>query len=122
VIQRALIEAHLVLGFGLLALAAALALIGGYAAVRRGRPPARYLQLHRVAAGLVLAEAFLGAVLFIGGRRPHVELHLVYAVAALLAMPAARAMGRRNPSRARFYHVGGTLLLLGVLFRLVTTG
>jgi hypothetical protein len=111
-----------VLGFGLLALAATLVVIGGNAAVRRARPPARYLQLHRVAVGLVLAEAFLGALLFIGGRRPHVELHLVYAAAAVLVMPAARAMGRRDPSRARFYHVGGTLLLLGVLLRLVTTG
>jgi hypothetical protein len=46
----------------------------------------------------------------------------VYAAAAVLVVPAARAMGRRDPSRARFYHVGGTLLLVGVLFRLVTTG
>lgn len=121
-IESGLVNVHLALGFGLLALVALVLVIGGYAALRHAPPPALYRQLHRVAAGLVLAEAFLGAVLFIGGRRPHVTLHLVYALAAVLVMPVARSMARRDPSKARFYHVGGTVLLLGVLLRLVTTG
>jgi CheY-like chemotaxis protein len=120
--QLARLVAQLWLGFGLLGLVAVILVIGGYAAVRNDPPPALYLGLHRVAAALVLAEAFFGALLYMSGRRPHVNLHLVYALAAVLVIPVARSMARRDPSKARFYHVGGTLLLLGVLFRLVSTG
>jgi hypothetical protein len=49
-------------------------------------------------------------------------LHLVYALAALMVMPAARLMIRRDPGHGRVYQIGATTLLLGVLFRLVTTG
>lgn len=121
-IENGLVQVHLALGFGLLALVVVTLVIGGYAALRHAPPPTVYLQLQRFVAGLVLAEVSFGALLYIGGKRPHVSLHLVYALAALLVMPVARSMARRNPSTARFYHVGGTLLLLGVLFRLVTTG
>ena len=121
-LQTGLVDAHLALGFGLLALAAVTLLIGVSAMLRHAPPPALYLRLHRVAAGLLAAEISLGALLFLGGRRPHISLHLVYALAVLVVMPVARSMARRDPSRARYYHVGGTLLFLAVIFRLVTTG
>lgn len=121
-IDRALVAAHLVLGFGVLALVVGLLVIAGYAVLRHAPPAVPYLQLQRVVAGLVLAEAAVGGLLFINGKRPHVSLHLVYALVAILVMPLARTMARSRPSNARFYDLGGTLLLLGVLLRLVTTG
>jgi hypothetical protein len=121
-IERGLIEGHLVLGFCLLALVAAILVIGVPAALRHSPPPPLYLLLHRVVAVLVLAEVGIGGLLFIAGKRPNVNLHLVYALVAIMVMPVALSMASRNPSQARLYHIGGTLLLLGVLFRLVTTG
>jgi hypothetical protein len=122
VIDRGLVAAHLALGLGVLALVVVVLVMAGYAVLRRTPPPAPYRQLQRVVAALVLAEAAVGVLLFIFGKRPHVSLHLVYALVAVVVMPLARTMARRHPSNARFYHLGGTLLLLGVLIRLVTTG
>jgi hypothetical protein len=117
-----LVEVHLVLGLGLLALVAAVVVIGAPAALRGRQPPAFYLGMQRGATVLVLAEVVLGAVLFAIGRRPQTNLHLVYALAALLVMPAARSLAGRRRSRAAFYQLGGTVLLLGIIFRLTTTG
>jgi hypothetical protein len=121
-IERGLVGTHMLLGFGLVALVAVVLAMAGYAAFRQVRPPPLYIQLHRVAAGLVLVEVLVGTLLLISGRRPHVNLHLLYALAAVLVMPVARSLARRDPPKAPLYHVGGTLLLLGVLFRLLTTG
>jgi hypothetical protein len=121
-IEHGLIAGHLLLGFGLLALVAAVLVIGLRAALRRHPPPRLYLRLHRVVAVLVLAEAAVGGLLFAAGKRPNQNLHLVYALAAILVMPVAISLASRDKSKARLYHVGGTVLLLGVLFRLVTTG
>ena len=117
-----LIEVHLVLGLGLLALVAAVVVISAPAALRGHPPPAIYLRLHRVATVLILAEVFLGALLFALGRRPQTNLHVVYALAAVLVMPVARSLAGRGRSRAGIYQLGGTILLLGVIFRLTTTG
>jgi Na+-transporting NADH:ubiquinone oxidoreductase subunit NqrE len=122
VILGALGDAHLLLGFCLLALVAVALVIGVPAALRRKPPPPLYLRLHRLVALLVLIEAVIGGLLFVSGRRPHFNLHVVYALAAILVMPVAMSVASRDPSKARLYHVGGTLLLLGVVFRLVTTG
>lgn len=117
-----LVEVHLVLGLGLLALVATIVVVGAPAALRPQAPPDLYLRLHRAAAVLILAEAFLGVVLLAVGKRPHANLHVVYALAAVLVMPAARLLAGRGRSRASIYQLGGTVLLLGVIFRLTTTG
>ena len=121
-IQRALIEAHLVLGLGLLGLVAVIVLVAAPAALRGKAPPPHYPLLHRAATLLIAIQVVLGILLFAGGRRPRDTLHLVYAVAAVLVMPVAWSMVRREQSRARLYQLGGTVLLLGVIFRLATTG
>jgi hypothetical protein len=117
-----LVEVHLVLGFGLLALVAAVVLIGAPAALQRQAPLALYRRLHSAVTALIIAEVLLGAVLIATGKRPHSNLHMVYAPAALLVMPAARSLAARAPSRGAIYQLGGTVLLLGVIFRLTATG
>ena len=120
--QRVLAEVHLALGLGLLGLIAAILVVAAPAALR-GQPPAPlYPVLHRAVAWLIVAQVLLGALLFAIGRRPQDNLHLVYAFAAIPIMPLARAMARRDRSKARAYQLGGTVLLLGVVFRLATTG
>lgn len=117
-----LVEVHLVVGLGLLALVAAAAVIGAPAALRGQAPPAIYSWIHRAAAAVIFAQVLVGAVLFAIGRRPQSNLHVVYALAAVLVMPVARSLAGRAHSRAHIYQLGGTVLLLGVIFRLSTTG
>jgi hypothetical protein len=121
-IQRALSEVHLVLGLGLLALVAAIVVVAAPAALRGRAPLPIYPLLHQAAAMLIVIQLALGILLFAGGRRPRDNLHLVYAAAAILVMPVARSMVRRDQAKARLYQLGGTVLLLGVVFRLATTG
>jgi hypothetical protein len=117
--QRALVEVHLVVGLGLLAVVAAVVVI---AALRGHGQSPLLARLQRAVAALIVAQVFLGAVLFAVGKRPQTNLHLVYALAAILVMPVARSMARRSRSTALLYQVGGPVLLLGVIFRLATTG
>jgi hypothetical protein len=118
----ALVAVHLVAAVVLLALVAVILAIALPAAFRGQPPPGLYHPLQRVVAALILAQVAVGGVLLLAGRRPLTNLHLVYALAAMLVMPVARLLVRRDPRRARLFQVGGTLLLLGVVFRLLTTG
>jgi len=117
-----LVELHLVLGFALIALLVAILLVGLSAALRRPRPPRLYFPLHTIAAGLLVVEVLIGLVLLATGRRPRDTLHLLYGVAALATMPIARSMISTNPERAKWYHLGASVFLFGLLVRLATTG
>ncbi|MDP9325169.1 MAG: hypothetical protein M3O87_01355 [Candidatus Dormibacteraeota bacterium] len=117
-----LVALHLGAAVVLLALVALILAMALPAALRGNPPPGLYHPLRRVAAALLLAQVSVGGILLLAGRRPLTNLHLIYALAAILVMPAVRLLVRRDPRRARFFQLGGTLLLLGVLFRLLTTG
>jgi hypothetical protein len=121
-LKALLVDLHLILGLALVALVAAILVLALPAAVA-GRPPPRlYIPIHRLAAVAIGLQVGLGALLLGAGKRPGAVLHLVYALAALLVMPTARLMIRGDPGHGRLYQIGGTALLLGVLFRLLTTG
>lgn len=118
----ALVAAHLVIAVAALATVAVNLVMAALPALRGGQPPRLYRSLHRATAALVGIAALLGVALYATGLRPRTDLHLVYAAGALLAMPVARALVRRDPARARLYQLGGTALLLGVIIRLIGTG
>ncbi len=113
---------HLAAAVAALAIIAVNLPMAAVAVLRGGQPPRLYRSLHRGAAALVGLAAIAGLALYATQQRPHSDLHLVYAAAAVLTMPVARALVRRDPARARWYQLGGTALLLGILFRLLTTG
>jgi hypothetical protein len=117
-----LVDLHLILGLALVALVAAILVLALPAALTGRPPPTLYIPVHRLATAAIGLQILTGALLLGTGKRPWTVLHLVYALAALLVMPAARLMIRRDPGHGRVYQIGGTALLLGVLFRLVTTG
>lgn len=117
-----LVDLHLILGLALVALVAAILVLALPAALTGRPPPTLYIPVHRLATAAIGLQILTGALLLGTGKRPGTVLHLVYALAALLVMPAARLMIRRDPGHGRVYQIGGTALLLGVLFRLATTG
>jgi hypothetical protein len=105
--------------------AAGLALVasGAWSAQRRTAPSIRLVLLVRqvtlIAALLAVA---VGALLFLGGRRPHIALHYLYAFFAVVAVPLAMSLAARQPRRGGLYHTGAGGLLLLMCFRLLTTG
>ena len=121
-VERVAVDIHLVLGFGLPVLVAAIIVVALPAALKGQQPPTFYLAMQRMVTGVVLAQVIVGALLFATGRRPQTNLHVAYALAAVVVMPVAMSLARQNPLRARLYQLGGTALLLGVLVRLVATG
>jgi hypothetical protein len=121
-VQRLLIDLHLGLWLALAVIVAVLLVSALPAAFSGRRPPAIYLPLHRAAAGLIGLQVVIGALLLATGRRPQTPLHLLYAVAVLATMPVARGLASRSHSNAPWYQLGGTVLLLGLLFRLFGTG
>jgi drug/metabolite transporter (DMT)-like permease len=121
-LKALLVDLHLILGLALVALVAAIVVLALPAALAGRPPPKVYIPLHRLAAAAIGLQIVLGALLLGTGKRPGTVLHLVYALAALLVMPAARLMIRRDPGHGRVYQIAGSALLLGVLFRLATTG
>lgn len=80
-------------------------------------------RLRAALAILLVAEAAIGAVLFIRGARPAEWLHLVYGVAALAVLPLAGSLAiGRSPTARTAVIAGGALVALILLWRLVSTG
>jgi hypothetical protein len=76
-----------------------------------------------VALALVAIDLLLGAVLLAVGHAPMDLLHVVYGGVALVVLPVARWAGRAGDVRRRALWVaGGSVVLLGVLLRLLQTG
>lgn len=73
---------HAVVGIAMTALFAAAGLLGAWR-WWRAQPSRRFWGLLRVAQGLVLAEAILGGVLLLEGRRPSDGLHYLYGLLPL---------------------------------------
>lgn len=118
----ALVALHYGLAVGLIALLALIVVASLPRVIAAGPPPRLYTEAQRLVTGLILVELLVGLTLLALGRRPQTLLHLMYALAAVAVMPVARTLLHRNPSRARLYQFAGTVLLLGVIFRLATTG
>jgi hypothetical protein len=101
----------------------ALVLSGGWAAMRRHASSIRVVLLVRqVALVAAVLALIVGGVLFAQGHRPHVALHYLYAVLALVTVPLAIGLAAREPRRGGWYHLGAGVVLLLMCFRLAATG
>ncbi|MBA3430744.1 MAG: hypothetical protein H0U16_04590 [Actinobacteria bacterium] len=113
---------HAAGGFLLLGVTAAFTLAATFLALTYGAKP--WLEVaRRVLNGVLGAQVLVGAILYITGSRPGDGLHLLYAVAALGALPLGNAFSSEAPPKARagVLAVSG-LLALGLVFRLISTG
>jgi hypothetical protein len=117
-----IIELHRTLALIALAIGAGIGLLAALGALG-GRPRRLAVDRAVLAALSVIALAVVsGLGMLLGGQRPHDLLHLLYAAAALLALPIARFGGgvaarHRGPAVA----IGGLLVVLLVV-RLYQTG
>ena len=111
-------------------IAAGAVVLGALVGLRIAARRSARVWLDRLVLGLiavVAANIALGGLVVIlapGGRSgPADPLHLVYAVAALLALPVARfEVERRGSTRVGWWVCAGGVVTLGVLLRLWATG
>lgn len=77
-----------------------------------------------VILGTMIAEALIGATMyFIIGARPHDEVHLIYGMASILALPFfifVEVTAQKRPAIASY--MWGFLILAGVIIRSISTG
>ena len=115
----------LVAAVGVLAIGALLVLVASRSGSRViQNVGGRWIERLRAALAILLvAEAAIGAVIFVRGARPGEWLHIVYGVAVLAVLPLAGslAIGRMHAARAALV-AGGALVALILLWRLVSTG
>jgi hypothetical protein len=92
------------------------------AALRHGSRP--WLEwLRRTLTVLVVLETLAGIVVYGSGHRPDESLHLVYGLAAVVALPFGSYFAAEASSRPRAAVLGATgILTLGVFFRSFATG
>jgi hypothetical protein len=114
---------HATFALAAYAASAALLLVGVIAQLRPQRVP---IQLTLLARRILIAAAsgavVLGLLLLATGSRPKEGLHFLYAALALGVVPVTARLAAREPRRGGLYHALAGLLLLGVLYRLTTTG
>jgi hypothetical protein len=116
-----MVELH-ALGATVVMVAAGLFTIAtGILALRGGSPIVEWLR--RGMLTLVGIQVVIGAVVYLTGRRPHEELHLLYGLVALGVLPLGSSFAEEAPPgpRAGVLAVAGALLL-GLGWRLAVTG
>lgn len=110
--------------FGLAA-AVLMALAGVYVGIVRKRDVTPWFRRATyTTAGVMALQALIGAVMyFIIGVRPYEEVHLIYGLAAMLALPFfifVEVTARKRPAMGSY--IWGFAILAGVLIRSIMTG
>ena len=95
---------------------------GVVAALRRRPVEAGYWGIVAVGEILILAQAVLGVLLYIGGERPGRGIHILYGAVTALALPALYALTRgRDDHRAQWSYALLFFLLTALSLRAVVT-
>lgn len=116
-----MVELH---GIGALVVIAAAGLFTvatGVIALRGGSPILEWLR--RAMVALIGIQVAIGAVVYLTGRRPHEELHLLYGLVLLGILPLGSSFAEEAPPGPRAWVLTGAGVLLLVLgWRLWVTG
>jgi hypothetical protein len=122
-------EAHQLAAFAVIGVTVVLPVVGAWSWLTARGSGGTHDHRFAVDRSLLVLEALiglnvaLGLILLAAGRRPEDPLHLLYAVAALVTLPAAWWWGGRGDRRRRDAWVTvSALVLLGIEARLLMTG
>jgi len=92
--------------------------------IRRQDVTPWYRRATYLVTGVMVVQGAIGAILyFIIGARPAEEVHLIYGVGAMLALPFfifVEVTARKRPAMGSY--IWGFAVLAGILFRSITTG
>lgn len=108
-----------------LATAIIMALIGAYIGlIRHGDVTPWFRRATYTVTGVMALQALIGATMyFIIGVRPYEEVHLIYGLAAVLALPFfifVEVTAKKRPAMGSY--IWGFAILAGVLIRSIMTG
>ena len=100
----------------------ALTIWGWWRFARREGVHASYWGALAIGELILLAQAGLGAYLWMSGFRPARTMHLLYGIVSLLVIPAVYAYTQGREDRSEMLvHSAATLVLVGLVIRAMTT-
>jgi heme A synthase len=96
---------------------------GVFLAIRRARFDSAFRGALIIGVGLGVVQALVGVLLLVtSGRAPRDDLHYLYGLSVIFALPLAhQLMGRREVSRVVVYGLTA-LFTMGLALRAITTG
>ena len=112
---------HGYVAYAVLIAMVALAGVSGYYLLTRRAPSRGLLTLMWVGEALVIAQAALGALLWLPGLRAPSDFHYLYGLLAPLVIPAFFAAGRSNPRQLSFWLLLAALIVLSMGLRSFAT-
>lgn len=98
--------------------------IGLYIGVVRKRDVTPYYRRAvYIVAGVMLAQSLMGLAMYFIGGRPYEDVHLIYGLGAVLALPFfifVEVTAKKRPSMGSY--MWGFAVLAGILIRSIMTG
>ncbi len=91
--------------------------------VRHGDVTRWYRRAVYTVAGVMLAQSLLGLTMYIIGGRPYEDVHLIYGLGAVLALPFfifVEVTAKKRPAMGSY--MWGFAVLAGILIRGIMTG
>ena len=91
--------------------------------IRRGDVTVYYRRAVYTVAGVMLAQTLLGLSMYMIGGRPYEEVHLIYGLGAVLALPFfifVEVTAKKRPAMGSY--MWGFAVLVGILIRTILTG
>jgi hypothetical protein len=91
--------------------------------VRHGDVMHYYRRAVYIVAGVMLAQSLLGLTMYLIGGRPYEEVHLIYGLGAVLALPFfifVEVTAKKRPAMGSY--MWGFAVLAGILIRGIMTG
>ena len=91
--------------------------------VRHGDVTVYYRRAVYTVAGVMLAQSLLGLTMYLIGGRPYEEVHLIYGLGAVLALPFfifVEVTAKKRPAMGSY--MWGFAVLAGILIRSIMTG
>ncbi len=91
--------------------------------VRHGDVTRWYRRAVYTVAGVMLAQSLLGLIMYFIGGRPYEDVHLIYGLGAVLALPFfifVEVTAKKRPSMGSY--MWGFAVLAGILIRSIMTG
>jgi hypothetical protein len=91
--------------------------------IRHGDVTPFYRRATYIAAGIMAFESLVGLLMYIGGLRPAEDVHLIYGMGAVLALPFfifVEVTAKKRPAMGSY--LWGFAVLAGILIRGIMTG
>lgn len=107
-----------------LATAVVMFVLGFFIGIIRKRDVTNWYRLATyMVAGTMAFQALIGLIMYAIGLRPHEEVHLIYGLGSVLALPFfifVEVTARKRPAMGSY--IWGFAVLAGVLIRSILTG